>query len=132
MGLNIEFYLENVFSFTTIILILHSFVGILSVWSDILQEEVNCTKDKNLCQKVQENSIKNAWNQFFGKILNFNLNLWQNTIWIFISYFINVFIGTILCVKYRIKPIKWIDMRRRKKFKQTGIFWTFFSYASAH
>ena len=40
MGLNIEFnvFTLNVFSFT-IILFLFSFLGILSVWSNILQEE---------------------------------------------------------------------------------------------
>ena len=41
----------NLFSFTIMILFLLSFLGILSVWSDILQEEGNCIKEKNLCQK---------------------------------------------------------------------------------
>ena len=38
------------------ILVLLSFLDILTVWSVILQEEGNCTKDKNMSKKFNENS----------------------------------------------------------------------------
>ena len=56
------------------VLFLLSFLGILSDWSNILQEEGDFTKDKNLCHEMQQNSIKNSRKHFYGKIMNFGLN----------------------------------------------------------
>ena len=55
-GVEYSIYIGNVFSFTLIISFLLSFLGILSVWSDSLQEERNCTKDKNIHKIINENS----------------------------------------------------------------------------
>ena len=48
-------YIGDIFSFTIMILFLLSFLGILSVPSDILQEEEKCTWEKNI---IHENSNK--------------------------------------------------------------------------
>ena len=58
-------YIGIVFLVTVMILFLLSFLGILSVWSEIWQKDGKCTKEKNLCCK---NSRK--FNSKFKK--------WQN------------------------------------------------------
>ena len=57
-GLNIINISKSWKKFTIMILNSLSFKGTLLVWSHILQEEGDCTTNKNLCQTVQENSIK--------------------------------------------------------------------------
>ena len=60
-------YKENVFSLTIMILFLLSFLGILSVWSDILQKEGNCTKEKNMSKITNEIRMKIQIHCIFGK-----------------------------------------------------------------
>ena len=55
-------YIVHVFSFTIMILFLLSFLGILSVWSDILQEMEIVLKIKTGVPKFKEISIKNVGN----------------------------------------------------------------------
>ena len=48
------------------ILFLLSFIGILSVWSDILQKKENCTKDKTFVKEIQLKMEKNICMAKYG------------------------------------------------------------------
>ena len=63
-----EFTKENLKNITRLILFLLSVLGILSVWSDILHEEGNCTKEKYIPKIIHKIHIKNI------NILNFAYN----------------------------------------------------------
>ena len=50
------------------LLFLLSFLGILSVWSEMLQKVGKCIEDKN---KIQENSIKKNEKKFLWQTIEF-------------------------------------------------------------
>ena len=79
------------------ILLLISFLVIFSVWSDILQEEGNCTQEKNIA-KIQV------------EIQDFAIQL--HCIFSAKVFFLY---NSLLPVKYRTKPIKCLEMRAKIK-----------------
>ena len=103
------------------VLFLLSFLGILLVWSDILQEEGNCTK-KKLVQKKFFNlkilQLQNSQKQLYGKILNLDLNFIQGIdIFIFIN-FLNMFFlwhNFLLSLKYRTDNMPRIESKNEIK-----------------
>ena len=103
-------------------------LGILSVWSNILQEEGNCANEWTFKSKYQNIEF---WLEFKSKFKICHQNVFFN----FKLNFLEFFWYKFYClhpVKYWTKPIKCLEMRAKLKSVFSLLFknLTFFPYTS--